>query len=277
MSADSRRPAVGNGASRYLTAIPDPQAKLRLFCFHEGGGTVSVFARWAGAFGPAVTVIPVELPGHGSRAQEPLITDLDVLLHELNEHLGPELMAPYALYGHCLGAMLAHAFIRLRMRNNERLPECLVIGACPAPGSYFSRAKELLDLPDDELTKWLVDVGIIPPQIASSPQLRDRASAAARCDGNLIVQYHCTSDEPVSCPVHAFIGDVDTAGPFHDIAEWAMYTTAAFTVQTVPGGHLFHLQRPEALMSELTHLFDGYVRRLQDRSERRHASEAPRI
>jgi surfactin synthase thioesterase subunit len=98
--------------------------------------------------------------------------------------------------------------------------------------------------------------------MARDPHWCDRISAVARCDGNLIVRYQCT-EEPLPCPVHAFVGDVDSYGSFHDVDGWERYTTSAFTVHTVPGGHLFYTSRPEELMSELTRLLDGYVRRLE--------------
>ncbi|MEQ1503970.1 MAG: thioesterase domain-containing protein, partial [Myxococcota bacterium] len=86
----------------------DPAAPLRLVCLpYAGGGTVD-FRKWSDALLPGVDLGPVLLPGRESRLAERPFDDLPALADALVVGLGPALrLAPYALYGHSMGAWIA--------------------------------------------------------------------------------------------------------------------------------------------------------------------------
>jgi len=239
-----------NDLNPYLAAVPDPAARLRVFCFHEGGGSAASFAKWAGAFGPDVCVLPIQLPGHGHRAMEPLIPDRATLLDDLDAHLGPLLTTPYVLYAQCAGTLLAHSFARLRVAKGERMPERLIVGACKAPHVSAEWIDWALNWSDERLTQFLLDLGTISPLVAQRPQWREPVLARARYDGRLIHDYYCPVDEPLGCPIHAFSGDDDIV-TLKDIREWEHHTTAEFSAHAVPGTHLFNVDLAPHFATEL--------------------------
>ena len=54
-------------ASSWLTCPqPNPQAKMRLFCFPYAGGSAQLYHKWAARLPSAVEVCPVQLPGRES-------------------------------------------------------------------------------------------------------------------------------------------------------------------------------------------------------------------
>ena len=53
---------------------------MRLFCLPYAGGAASIFYTWAKRFAAGVQLCPIELPGRGTRLQEPLRTSLDGLV-----------------------------------------------------------------------------------------------------------------------------------------------------------------------------------------------------
>jgi surfactin synthase thioesterase subunit len=237
--------------SPYMVAIPDSAARLRVFCFHEGGATAASYARWPGAFGRDILVVPIQLPGHGNRAREPRAPDRETLLGELNAHLGPALTAPYVLYGQCAGAVLAHSFARLRMNNGERMPESLIVGAVKAPHLSDEWIAEMIAWPDEALAKFLVECRTISPIVARHPKWLESALALARHYGNLIQDYHCPTSEPLSCSIHGFFGTTDDTVKDTDMQEWAKHTQAEFSTHMVPGSHLFNVEMPEEFVTEL--------------------------
>jgi surfactin synthase thioesterase subunit len=242
--------------SPYLTTVPDPQAGLRLFCFHEGGATAASFARWAELFPSEVSVIPIQLPGHGNRSRESCITDRDLLLQEVNEHLGPELDAPYALYGQCMGALLAYSFTRLRIHNGESLPRCLLVGSCAAPPAT-SWMEQYADT-DENLLKSLVRVGTLSPEVLSRPEWLAPALALARSDVSVVLDPP-TESEPVPCPLHSFVGKDDFSLTAQDGEKWAALTTSEFSTDTVPGGHVFTINPSEIFITLATNLLHKYI------------------
>lgn len=244
--------------SRYLAATPDPKAALRLFCFHEGGGTASSFSAWAGAFGPDVSVVPIQLPGHGSRFREAPITDRHLLLRELNENLRDELDTPHAFYGQCMGALLAHCLASVRVSNGQRAPECLLTGGCkPPPAQTWIRT--FIDLPDEELADFLINIGTLSPELRDRPQWRAAALALGRNDGALFLDYQ-PDTPPLPCPIHTFVGEDDSSMSPDDASGWAARTSTICTTAVVPGGHLFNLTPPSEFITQMRLVLNDHIR-----------------
>ncbi|HEY0193511.1 MAG TPA: alpha/beta fold hydrolase, partial [Kofleriaceae bacterium] len=84
-----------------------PGAALRLICLPYAGGGASVFRTWPAALPPQVEVWAIELPGRETRAREAPLASRRALVQQLTEALMPRLHAPFAIYGHSMGSLLA--------------------------------------------------------------------------------------------------------------------------------------------------------------------------
>ncbi|MGC0421379.1 thioesterase II family protein [Embleya sp. AB8] len=234
---------------------------LRLFCFHHAGGAASSFGAWQRALGPAISVLPIQLPGREGRAREPRARDLTELVAELDADLDPWLTdQPYAFYGHSMGALVAHALTRLRFERGRPLPERLVVGACSAP-HLRTPLDTAATRSDDELARLLLDIGGMSAAVLGYPQWRQAAVALLRDDLRL-----CATDPirgrtppgtgtdrgpgpdrlvPLPCPIEVFVGATDPLVPVAQAAAWRGYTSASCRVHVPQGGHFF-AQDPEA-------------------------------
>lgn len=121
---------------------------LRLFCFpYAGGVSENVFAAWGRALPPAVEVLPVELPGRGRRASEaaPAASSIRQFAEELVS--GLELHSsdapPYALFGVCLGGIVAYEVARAAAKRGVRPPVALFVAAASAPHLYAEAVAKL--------------------------------------------------------------------------------------------------------------------------------------
>src|SRR5690606_4296146 len=96
---------TGAGATPWLEprALARP-ARVRLFAFPCAGGSAAVFRAWGAALPPEVAVCPVRLPGREARLSDPVPGDLVALARAAGEALRPHLDAPFALFGHSMGA-----------------------------------------------------------------------------------------------------------------------------------------------------------------------------
>jgi surfactin synthase thioesterase subunit len=234
----------------YLPQAPDAAAPLRLFCFHHAGGSASVFNGWRQALGPAVSVVPVQLPGREKRFGEPRVRHLPTLVRELDTHLDPYLRQPYAFYGHSMGALLAYTLTSRRAAAGRSLPERLVVGALPAP----HRPHVLADtdgLDDEEFTRRLVDLGGISPTLLDYPRWLAAAARLARDDLRLVQGPPLTAWEPLPCPIEVFTGEDDPLMREGDADEWFHYTRATFRVTRLPGGHFFPWDDPDRFLARL--------------------------
>ncbi|WP_151772624.1 thioesterase II family protein [Streptomyces abyssomicinicus] len=231
--------ATGPPPAGYLVSPPDPAAAVRLFCFHHAGGTASVYKGWDRALRPAgISVVPVQLPGRERRVREPRITSLEPLLDALDEHLGPHQDAPYALYGHSMGALVAYGLTLRRLRENRRLPEALVVGAYQAPHLPAPLAA-VRGMSDEDLTHLLVDIGGMSPMLLAYPEWRTAALELIRDDLKICHGHRDATTTELPCPVHVLAGTDDPLLTPGQAAEWARHTAGTFAVHVVPGGHLF--------------------------------------
>jgi surfactin synthase thioesterase subunit len=70
---------------------PTPATRLRLFCFPYGGGGSAIYNSWPKGLPTTVEVQSVQLPGHGQRFSEPLITYMPTLVEMLTQAISPAL------------------------------------------------------------------------------------------------------------------------------------------------------------------------------------------
>ncbi|MBR8640622.1 thioesterase [Streptomyces tuirus] len=105
----------------WLLREPSPGDGPVLFAFPFAGSGASSLRRWPGRIGD-IEVLPVQLPGREFRIKEEPYRTFDAFARDAVAALEPFLGRPYAVIGHCMGALLAHAF-------TERAQE---VGAPPA-------------------------------------------------------------------------------------------------------------------------------------------------
>ncbi|MEV6398567.1 thioesterase domain-containing protein [Streptomyces sp. NPDC051907] len=245
--------------NQYLAVSPEiqelPEPALRLFCFHHAGAGALAFARWRPRFPAEVQVLPVRLPGRETRLREPRITEADQLLAELDAHLGPLLDRPYAFYGHSLGALVAYRFALHRARGGARPPVLVGVGACAAP-HLPTPLVEQSDQPDESLLAALARYGTLPPYLFERPKWLSILLSTLRDDLQLARSLREGSGERLPLPLYGFAGSEDLVATVPAVAAWRRYTSVAFDLRTVPGGHFFvrDAALPALLAAELRHL-----------------------
>ncbi|MFD7500777.1 thioesterase II family protein [Streptomyces sp. NPDC059850] len=222
-------------------------ARIRLYCVPPSGTGSEFFLPWVAAFSELFDLAAVDLPGRGTRAVEPSITDVGWAATGIAEAIATDLSHRppadgfYAVFGHSFGALLAYeATHRLRAVAHTE-PDLLALSAVPPPsrdglddhiarnlGSGIAAITEVMGweqpTTDDALTRtvytpFLADaVALLQHTRQPRPPLRARLSVF----GGL--------DDPMVGP-----------GTLH---EWSTHTTADTRVHHFPGGH--HYVRSQA-------------------------------
>ncbi len=107
-----------------LSPHPNPEAQRHLFCFPYTGGSASLFRPWvtAGLLSPGIEVHAIELPGRGTRQNEPPITEFTELTDPLSDALLPFAKKDIVLFGHSLGGLMAFEVARQLQRRARRWP-----------------------------------------------------------------------------------------------------------------------------------------------------------
>lgn len=241
---------LGTGFEGYLAAPPPEDGRLRLFCFHHAGGGATAYASWQQELGPDVVVLPVQLPGRETRVREPRITDMAELTGVLNRVLGPALRAPFAFYGHSMGAAVAYRLTLLRQRRGEPLPGRLLVGAYPAPHLPAVLASTE-GMSDEEMARVLVGIGGMSEMMLRYPDWLTAATEQVRDDLRVCIGYDRTDLPRLARPVEVFSGVDDPLLPVADVEAWEPHAPDGYRLHRIPGGHFFFRESPREFFGAL--------------------------
>ena len=217
------------------------------------GAGPAIFRAWATSLPQDVTLVPVQLPGHGGRFREPALTRLLPMVSALAEVFPEDPRVPFVLYGHSMGALVAFELARELRRRRRTLPRRLVLSGRRAP-QVPDPESALHPLPDDELVREVrARFGGIPDEVASEPELMALLLPVLRADLEVVETYPHEAEPPLECPISVFAGAQDSRANGERIDGWRAHTTAAFRSETLPGGHFFAFEDSrEAFLARLS-------------------------
>jgi medium-chain acyl-[acyl-carrier-protein] hydrolase len=236
--APARRAPVFTADSRWIRRAARTDPRMRLVCLPFAGGGASVYHRLPELLPPSIEVIAIQLPGREDRAREAPPGNIAALARTCAVALRPYLNMPFALYGHCAGALLAYEMAYEIAQRSAVWPSLLVAAAQPAPLLSVTRTP-LHTLPDEALVETIRQRGGLPEAVLKRPELLDVLLPLLRSDFALWEQYLPVSRPPLQCPVHVLRGRDDDLVPADAAKGWEQHTTAGCTDQVVDGGHYF--------------------------------------
>ncbi|MFB8235467.1 thioesterase II family protein [Kitasatospora purpeofusca] len=246
------RPPAAPGRSWLRQSAPSADTRLRLFCLPFAGGGASAYHCWQAELPPEVELLPVHLPGRGTRLREPAADDVDALAADLLDGVRDWLRPPYAWYGHSMGAALAHRVVAATARRGLPAPELLAVAARRAP--HLPPEPPLHHtLPRPELIERLRVLGATPEAVLADPRLLDTVLTTVRADFRMVeLAPLAPVVAPLDVPVVAFGGSADPLVGLADLRAWHLHTTRPLRTHVLAGGHFFHLDRPGRLVRLLS-------------------------
>ncbi|SBT65689.1 Surfactin synthase thioesterase subunit [Micromonospora sediminicola] len=229
-------------STRWLLQEPSSGARPLLFCFPYAGSGASSLRRWPGRIGE-IEVHPVQLPGRENRIREEPYRDFETFARDAVRALGPYLDRPYAVIGHCMGALLAHAFTSHAQEVGAPLPERLFVSASlvPARGFYGLYHPWMSDRRiAQELQRVSTELGdgALPEELVSL------AARVLRGDVQTCLD-HAPPAKWLGVPISAIGWDGDLDVGRDDLSEWRQYGET--TEYVLPGDPLSFLAAPSGL------------------------------
>jgi medium-chain acyl-[acyl-carrier-protein] hydrolase len=236
---------------------PNPQARLRLFCFPYAGTGASIFRTWSDGLPADVEVCPVQFPGRGTRLLETPFTQLLPLIEALAQALVPLMDKPFAFFGHSLGALVGFELARQLRRQSGVQPVRLFISADLAP-QIPHRDRPLHALPEGELLAELRRLNGIPGKVLEEAELMQMILPILRADFAVYETYVYSAEPPLNCPISTFGGLQDQRVSRGDLEAWRDQTNGSFSVRMFPGDHFF-LNTTQPLLPVLSQELRGDV------------------
>ena len=195
------------------------------------GGSGDWYRSWVRWLPPEDGVWVANLPGRSRRPADPALVDPEAVVHELSAAVRA-LQSPPVLFGHSLGALLAHAVARSLESSGRPVRLVVLSGAGPSVGVRRSD-----DLDDAALVAYLADLGGTPPEVLAHPEMLELVLPGLRADLRLAAAF----GEPrlVRAPVLALAGAQDATARPEEVAGWAPRTQRWEGLRVFDGGHFF--------------------------------------
>jgi surfactin synthase thioesterase subunit/acyl transferase domain-containing protein/acyl carrier protein len=220
------------------------KAVCRLFCFHDAGGSSSLFEPIRKMLPDSIELISIELPGRGHREGEMMYTELKPLINDLLPQLEKLTDKPFAFFGHSMGGLIAFEMARELTKQNKKLPLNLFISSTPGLTTYHKREVDH-KMNDAELFTMFPHLLKI-----ADLELQQVLLKMLRSDLHLLNNYSYTAGDPLSVPIVAVHGNDDLRVSLKQMEKWKDETASRFSLVSRPGGHRY-IENDTQFISEL--------------------------
>ncbi|MGX7244270.1 thioesterase II family protein [Enterococcus quebecensis] len=219
---------------------------MKLFCLPYAGGSSSTYFQWKDYFSEKLEIVSIELPGRGTRLDEPLITNFSQLVEEILQSIieNIDINEEFQLFGHSLGGLLAYSV----SNRIEKLPHGklnrLYLSATRTPDS-FRQEKNSDSQSSGELLKHLSNLGGIPHELTKNQEFLDYFLPIIQADFSVIQSYSLYEEhgKPAVPTVILNGNDDETVTKFEN--NWANYLQKIVEIKRFKGNHFFINKYPD--------------------------------
>jgi medium-chain acyl-[acyl-carrier-protein] hydrolase len=188
----------------------------------------------------------LEWPGRGNRIREPLLTDIEVIVSDLFNHVFPFLQQyrDFAVYGHSMGTTVGYLLIQKIFEQTGRYPLHFFVSGSGGPVTREKRNWHTL--PGAEFWEKVKTLGGCPAEMFENPELVDFAEPILRADFEALGRFEYKVTEPMAFPITAFRGTKDEQG-IAAFKTWQRETTYPLKLVELEGDHFFIFQHGPAI------------------------------
>ncbi|WP_406293633.1 alpha/beta fold hydrolase [Embleya sp. NBC_00888] len=232
----------------------DDGCATKLLCFPHAGGWSNAYRTWPLGLPPDVGVLAARYPGREDRLGDAFPSGLEALADDIADALGEPARHRLVLFGHSMGASVAHE-VALRLQKRGCPPAALCVSGRRPPHALEGLRQHFGT--DEEIIADVVRFDESCAPVFADPDLREILLPAIRADYRLVDDYPGGHRPPLDCPVYGYTGDSDTEVNPEQMRRWADTTNGAFRLRVFPGGH-FYLRAEEAvLLADMTDVLGG--------------------
>ena len=248
MSCDTRIDSLTTPPPQLHRLRPAPGARVRLLCLPWCGAGAGAYRHLARLLPATVDVLAVQLPGRQERFGEPPLRRMAQVVEHIVEGLQACTALPLALFGHSMGATVAHEVAQAWRARTGREPALLVASGAPPPaaaGGHWHAAS------DAQFLAYLHGLGGTPVDVLHDAGLMRVLLPALRADYEVLETWGGAQHPPLNCPLIACAGRDDTSAPASSLAGWQRLSTTPCGSHLFEGGHFYLVDRTEELAARL--------------------------
>ncbi len=222
--------------SWFVSDDRNKDAKFQLYCFHDAGGSSSLFQDWKGHISEEIELNIAELPGRGHRIKEKPVEDMQLLIRDLTTQIEKNTNGkPFAFFGHSMGGAIGFEVMKELRRRGSTLPILNITSSTPALFSY-DRESVSNNITEEEL---IMRFPHLAKEKITDEEIRQSYVGIMRSDLKLLDSYHYTHEDPFHIPIVSLRGEDDPGVSIEQVKAWKNETSTQHRVVERPGGHRY--------------------------------------
>jgi len=215
------------------------QPKITLYCLPFAGGNALSYRDFQTHVTEQVHIKPLDLPGHGKRIKEPLLTKLETIVDDLFHQVQEDIKnQPYAIYGHSMGALLGYLLTKHILSTGLPTPRHLFLSGKEGPSKTNDKPHKHR-LPKTDFFDKINELGGIPPEILEHAELMDFFEPILRADFKAIETYVYHPTPPMDMPITFLHGLTDPEVSENELQAWQQETRQPISIKKFKGSHFF--------------------------------------
>jgi medium-chain acyl-[acyl-carrier-protein] hydrolase len=229
----------------WLMSPPAPvsaAATWQLFCFPHAGAGTAMYSPWVRDLAPGTALTAICPPGRERHLLVAPHRSMAPLVEQIVAVLEPIVRAPFAFFGHSVGALVAFEVAR-ELWQRGCGPAHLFASASRAPHEPGAGAGALYRLTDEALIEELVRQGGMSAELATEADLVSLVLPPLRADLGIAAHYVAAPGPPLPCGITALGGIADDGVAATELLGWRQHTAGAFARRLLPGDHFYLTQQ----------------------------------
>lgn len=216
---------------------PVANPRMRLICFPYAGGGAPIYAAWAEHLAEDIEVCAIQPPGRLGRIAEPFARSVDEMVDAMIPTLLKYLDRPFAMFGHCLGAIVMFEVARRLVTDHWLFPVHLFSSGAPPPRQYM--LPNIESRSDEDFMAVLRAIGLTQQGLIDDADVMRSLLPMIKSDFGIAAKYKYTAALRLDCPITTFAADADSFAPPNVVEGWRLETSGRYSKHVYPGGHYF--------------------------------------